>query len=93
MADCKFESSEIGFVCNLEAMNREERVRHAELARKLLAASDEKQQLDDGFVFRISNGKSRWPNSRSGPALSVDAARFSLIASNPGLTPKRHGFI
>jgi hypothetical protein len=47
-------AGESPLACNLKALTASERQRHAELSGKLFAGVSEKQDLADGFAFRLS---------------------------------------
>lgn len=49
--------SKTAFVCNLGAMNQEERARYLVLSRKLMGASEERRELDNGYAFRLAARK------------------------------------
>lgn len=55
------ENPRSNFVCNLDAMNTEERSRYIALSRKLFGASAHRRELDNGFAFRIGTEKISLP--------------------------------
>jgi hypothetical protein len=52
------------FACNMTALTKAERARHAELSRTLLGSVAERSELRDGYAFRLS------------PARLMDAAQW-----------------
>ena len=57
MVDIEAKSKSTAFVCNLSVMNREERARYVALSRKLMGASEERRELDNGYAFRLLSQK------------------------------------
>jgi hypothetical protein len=51
------DSSNNAFVCNLGVMNQDERARYTALSRKLMSASEERRELDNGYAFRLGSQK------------------------------------
>jgi hypothetical protein len=51
------DSNRTTFVCNLGAMNPDERAQYVALSRKLMGASEERRELADGFAFRLAAQK------------------------------------
>lgn len=50
-------NSETAFVCNLGVMNQEERAQYVALSRKLMGASEERRELDNGYAFKLAERK------------------------------------
>lgn len=57
MADIDVNATRSRFVCNLGAMNPEQRERHAALSRKLRGANEERRELENGYAFRLAGRK------------------------------------
>ena len=57
MTDAESDSASSKFVCNLGVMNQEERARYNGLSRKLMGASEERRELDNGYAFRLAAQK------------------------------------
>ena len=57
MADIDVDEKRNRFVCNLGAMDSEQRARHSMLSRKLLGASEERRELEHGYAFRLASQK------------------------------------
>src|SRR5262252_5148774 len=56
-----------GFACDLNALTKDERARHAALAAELFAAVEERRELADGYALRLP--AERW----------LDAARWAEL--------------
>ena len=54
MAKTEADSTSSGFVCNLGVMTTDERARYILLSRKLMRASEERRELDNGYAFRMA---------------------------------------
>jgi hypothetical protein len=57
LADIEANSKSTAFVCNLGVMNQEERARYMALSCKLMGASEERRELDNGYAFRLLSQK------------------------------------
>ena len=57
LTDIAANSKSQAFVCNLGVMNQEERARYLALSRKLMEASEERRELDNGYAFRLLSQK------------------------------------
>ena len=57
MTDHETDSCGTALVCNLGVMSQEERVRYIALSRKLMDASEERRELDNGYAFRLASQK------------------------------------
>ena len=57
MADIKNDSGSRPFFCNLGVMNTVERARYMALSRKLMIASVERRELNNGYAFRLAPQK------------------------------------
>ena len=68
-----------GFACDMTAMTKEQRVEHAELSGQLLAAIEERRELQNGYAFR------------NGPSSSGAAARSSSSTCGSAPTAARSG--
>jgi hypothetical protein len=53
----KFIAPKPGFFCNLNAMTPKERARHEKLGKKLWQSGVEVKELEDGYAFRLEQGK------------------------------------
>ena len=49
------------FVCNVGVMNNEERARYTALSRKLFGANEHRNELDNGYAFRLAIEKISLP--------------------------------
>ncbi len=57
MSDIESGSPRPAFVCNLGVMNDGERARYTALSRRLMGASEERRELDNGYAFRLAAEK------------------------------------
>ena len=57
MADIKNDSESSAFFCNLGVMSADERARYMPLSRKLMSASEERRDLDNGYAFKLASQK------------------------------------
>ncbi len=57
MEDLEAKPTSTAFVCNLGVMNRDERARYLALSGKLVSATEERRELDNGYAFRLAAPK------------------------------------
>jgi hypothetical protein len=57
VVDIEANSKSTAFVCDLGVMNQEERARYVALSCKLMGASEERRELDNGYAFRLLSQK------------------------------------
>src|SRR5579872_6114965 len=77
------------FICNLGAMNQQERERYASLSRKLFNASEHRRELDNGYAFRVATEKISLPEIAEWIALERRCCPFFnlLIEAEPHTGP------